>query len=419
MLAACALPSQQQQPDAGVDAARVFVPADHADGDWVPFVVLWGGDDLVAPLRVAGFAGVRVPPDVDGAGLSRVMAEMRRRFRIDQGSVHAIVAAAPDAAAAAVLAQRHEFQTVTATGAAADVATAQWQKLRFRRVAELAEADAAAVVAHLRALHDERRLDGAAAQVARALDSFHDAAAVADEDRYFAILPDDAVFLGTDATERWTGERFRAFALPYFERPSAWTYVPLQRHVTLSQDGALAWFDELLDNAHYGECRGSGVLQRRGDAWVLRQYNLTVPVPNELMGDVAQRIRAFADGEAPAVTTLLLAVARDVDGVERASAALADVPIAARYVGALEGVAAQALPAGGANVAVRALRRSHRGRNVLVIVTPDELPAMLAAAGVASPSGVDAAERVHVVTFGVGGARLLSLRVGEPGEAPR
>ena len=123
-----------------------------------------------------------------------------------------------------------------------------------------------------------------------------EAAAVGDEDRYFAIFPGDAVFLGTDATERWSGDEFRAFAMPYFQRASAWTYVPFERHVTIAPGGALAWFDEALDNAGYGECRGTGVLVRRGDAWVLQQYNLTVPVPNDLMAGFAKRIRAHLDG---------------------------------------------------------------------------------------------------------------------------
>ena len=129
-------------------------------------------------------------------------------------------------------------------------------------------------------------------------DSFHDAAAVGDEDRYFTILPDDSIFLGTDATERWTGKQFRSFAMPYFKRASAWTYVPLDRHVTLSADGKVAWFDEALDNLGYGECRGTGVLERRAGSWVILQYNLTVPVPNDLMSMVAGKIRVHLDGDA-------------------------------------------------------------------------------------------------------------------------
>ncbi|MCK5940917.1 MAG: nuclear transport factor 2 family protein [Planctomycetes bacterium] len=66
--------------------------------------------------------------------------------------------------------------------------------------------------------------------------------------------------------------------------------------MTVAEGGQLAWFDEVLDNASYGECRGTGVLVRRDGAWVLQQYNLTVPVPNDLMADVARQIRAHVDG---------------------------------------------------------------------------------------------------------------------------
>ena len=133
---------------------------------------------------------------------------------------------------------------------------------------------------HFAALHATRALAGPAAAIAQALDDFHDAAANGDEDRYFALLPDDAVFLGTDASERWTGAEFRRFALPYFQRPEAWTYVPLQRHVTVLADGDHACFDELLDNDGYGLCRGSGVLVQRDGRWVLQLYDLSIPMPS-------------------------------------------------------------------------------------------------------------------------------------------
>src|ERR1044071_7793793 len=85
------------------------------------------------------------------------------------------------------------------------------------------------------------------AAVERVLDDWHDAAAKADEARYFAHMAEGAVFLGTDATERWTKDEFRAYAHPYFAKGKAWSFTPKTRHVTLGGDGATAWFDELLD----------------------------------------------------------------------------------------------------------------------------------------------------------------------------
>jgi hypothetical protein len=136
--------------------------------------------------------------------------------------------------------------------------------------------------------------EGADAAVEAALNAFHRAAAEADEDTYFALLPDDAVFLGTDPAERWTGREFREFAMPYFHRASAWVYEPRDRFVTVDPARGFAWFDEMLDNKSYGVCRGSGVMEYRNGAWVIRQYNLSIPVPNDLAADLAARIRAMA-----------------------------------------------------------------------------------------------------------------------------
>lgn len=133
---------------------------------------------------------------------------------------------------------------------------------------------------------------GSVADAERVLDDFHAAAAEADEARYFAHFAPEAVFLGTDATERWTVAEFRAYAHPYFSAGRGWTYVARERHVTLAPGGSVAWFDERLDNEKYGEVRGSGALRRVGGAWKLTQYNLAFPIPNDLAPRVVEMIRA-------------------------------------------------------------------------------------------------------------------------------
>ncbi len=130
------------------------------------------------------------------------------------------------------------------------------------------------------------------AAIEQTLDAFHAAAANADEEAYFGLLAPGGVFLGTDATERWDKAAFQTFAHPYFAKGTAWTFVPRNRHVDLSADGRVAWFDELLDSATYGECRGSGVLEKIEGAWKIRQYHLTIPVPNDLAKAVVAQIRA-------------------------------------------------------------------------------------------------------------------------------
>lgn len=138
-----------------------------------------------------------------------------------------------------------------------------------------------------------------ARDVALVIDAYHAAAARADETAYFDLMAPHGVFLGTDATERWDKEAFRAFAHPYFAKGKAWTFVPRERRVDLSADGKVAWFDELLDSASYGECRGSGVLEKIDGAWKIQQYHLTIPIPNDLSKDFVARIRAAKEGKGP------------------------------------------------------------------------------------------------------------------------
>ncbi|HEX8437577.1 nuclear transport factor 2 family protein [Archangium sp.] len=131
------------------------------------------------------------------------------------------------------------------------------------------------------------------AAVNAVLDDWHKAAAQADEARYFGHFTPDAVYLGTDASERWTRDEFRAWARPYFAKGKAWSFTAVSRHVSVSKDGAVAWFDEALATPNMGPARGSGVLVKDGEAWKIAQYNLSVPIPNDLMKDFKARIESY------------------------------------------------------------------------------------------------------------------------------
>lgn len=137
------------------------------------------------------------------------------------------------------------------------------------------------------------------AAVAAVLDAFHAAATRADEEAYFGLLAPNAVFLGTDATERWDKEAFRGFVHPYFAKGQGWTYTPRDRHVDFSRDGRVAWFDEHLDSEPYGECRGSGTLEKGEGGWKIVQYHLTIPMPNDIAQDLVARIREAKKAPAP------------------------------------------------------------------------------------------------------------------------
>lgn len=137
------------------------------------------------------------------------------------------------------------------------------------------------------------------AAVAAVLDDWHKAAAAADEARYFGHFTADAVFMGTDATERWTRDEFRVWAKPHFSKGKAWSFKAVSRHISLSKDGNVAWFDEALDTPNLGPSRGSGVLVKEGNTWKIAHYNLSVPIPNDLMGEVMRRIEAYSKAKQP------------------------------------------------------------------------------------------------------------------------
>jgi len=144
----------------------------------------------------------------------------------------------------------------------------------------------------------------ARSQINAILDDWHAQAAKADEAAYFRHMAADGVFLGTDATERWTRDEFRKWAHPYFAKGKAWSFKPRDRHLTVAPGGQVAWFDEMLDTPNLGLARGSGVLVRDGDHWRIAQYNLSVPIPNERFADVKKVLDAAAkapkkEGEKP------------------------------------------------------------------------------------------------------------------------
>lgn len=129
------------------------------------------------------------------------------------------------------------------------------------------------------------------AAVGEVLDALHQAAAVADFDRYFGLYASEFVFLGTDATERWDRSAMMEYARERFAQGQGWAYSLVERHVVIGPGRQTAWFDERLDNASLGETRGSGVLVVENGTWKVAQYNLTIPIPNDLAGEVVDRIR--------------------------------------------------------------------------------------------------------------------------------
>ncbi|MEM9195827.1 MAG: nuclear transport factor 2 family protein, partial [Myxococcota bacterium] len=81
-------------------------------------------------------------------------------------------------------------------------------------------------------------------EVETSLDDWHDAAARGDFERYFAHFSDAGMFLGTDATERWSVAEFRDYAREPFSDGEGWVMRSVRRSVRVSSAGDVAWFEE-------------------------------------------------------------------------------------------------------------------------------------------------------------------------------
>lgn len=124
-------------------------------------------------------------------------------------------------------------------------------------------------------------------QIILVLDQWHEAAANTDFNTYFNLMTEDAVFIGTDATENWTKKDFQNYAKPHFDKRKAWEFKPIQRNIYFSEDKKTAWFDELLDTK-MKICRGSGILMYINKEWKIAHYVLSITIPNEFTNEVIQ-----------------------------------------------------------------------------------------------------------------------------------
>ncbi|WP_313000749.1 nuclear transport factor 2 family protein [Chryseobacterium gleum] len=137
----------------------------------------------------------------------------------------------------------------------------------------------------LLAAQSKTRFEKEKSEISSMLDTFNAAAAKADYDGYFNLFADESTFIGTDATEIWDKKAFMVWAKPYFEKKKTWNFKALKRNIYFSKDGKLAWFDELLDT-QMKICRGSGVVEKINGSWKVKQYVLSMTVPNEVVDKV-------------------------------------------------------------------------------------------------------------------------------------
>ncbi|KPH13098.1 nuclear transport factor 2 family protein [Chryseobacterium sp. ERMR1:04] len=132
------------------------------------------------------------------------------------------------------------------------------------------------------------------AQINTMLDGFNVAAAKADFNTYFNYFADESTFIGTDATEVWDKKEFMVWAKPHFDKKKTWNFTSLKRNISFSKDGKLAWFDEVLDT-QMKICRGSGVVEKINGDWKVKQYVLSMTIPNEVSDKVVAEKTAIED----------------------------------------------------------------------------------------------------------------------------
>ena len=119
------------------------------------------------------------------------------------------------------------------------------------------------------------------------LDGLHEDAHKGNFEAYFDRYSSDAVFLGTDKTERWTIKEFKSYAKPAFADGHGWTYKVIERN--WEGNGNTRWFDEILFNEKLGHCRGTGVVHLINDEWKIAHYALTMLIPNSIASEVGSQ----------------------------------------------------------------------------------------------------------------------------------
>lgn len=132
------------------------------------------------------------------------------------------------------------------------------------------------------------RRDIGVKEINKLLNDWHGAAAVGDSS-YFDYFDEDSYYLGTDCKEVWNLQEFKDYAMPSFRGGSAWSFKKKKRHIFLGKYHHYAWVDETLDT-WMGLCRGTGVLEKLDDRWVIKHYSLTVLIPNEIIIDYVKML---------------------------------------------------------------------------------------------------------------------------------
>jgi hypothetical protein len=126
-------------------------------------------------------------------------------------------------------------------------------------------------------------------QINAFIDEWHDDAAHA-RPAYFDKMAKNGVYIGTDKTELWSRDAFKAWAKRFFDKGAAWAFKSTRRNVYMSADKNFIWFDELLDTK-MGVCQASGVIRKTDKGFEIEHYQLSIAVPNEVADKVTRLVK--------------------------------------------------------------------------------------------------------------------------------
>jgi hypothetical protein len=131
-------------------------------------------------------------------------------------------------------------------------------------------------------------------QINAFIDQWHDDAANSRL-AYFDKIAPHGIYIGTDKTELWNRDQFKAWAQSAFERKSAWSFKATKRNIYMSADKKFIWFDELLDT-QMGPCQASGVIRKTDKGFEIEHYQLSIAVPNALAKQVTKMVKEHEAG---------------------------------------------------------------------------------------------------------------------------
>ena len=122
------------------------------------------------------------------------------------------------------------------------------------------------------------------------LSSVEPVAAIGDSVGFFSRMTEDALYLGTDETERWTRTTMGKDLGKFFNGKKAWHFIAYNRIYTALDDKNTILFDESL-KTWMGPCKSTGMLRKVKGKWLISYYNLNVAVSNAVVKDYLKLLK--------------------------------------------------------------------------------------------------------------------------------